>query len=102
MQRPEPREDIGFAPIGLDEPYRIVVGNNPVNFVDPLGLMGTNQPRKKKKQEYQTGDFCINQLAQRKRSGACPTEDDCTLCCAELSGPTETEKFLPESCTVKR
>ena len=37
-QRLESREDIGFAPIGLDEPYRIVVGNNPVNFVDPLGL----------------------------------------------------------------
>jgi len=35
----QPREDIGFAPVGLDEPYRIVVGNNPVNFVDPLGLI---------------------------------------------------------------
>lgn len=31
-------EDIGFAPVGLDEPYRIVVGNNPANFVDPWGL----------------------------------------------------------------
>ena len=37
-QRLESREDIGFAPIGLDEPYRIVVGNNPVNKIDPLGL----------------------------------------------------------------
>lgn len=25
-------------PIGLDEPYRIVVGNNPVNKIDPEGL----------------------------------------------------------------
>jgi hypothetical protein len=40
VQRPESLDDIGFAPIGLDEPYRIVVGNNPVNFVDPLGLEG--------------------------------------------------------------
>lgn len=40
VQRLESREDIGFAPIGLDEPYRIVVGNNPVNFIDPLGLDG--------------------------------------------------------------
>ncbi|RJQ56704.1 MAG: hypothetical protein C4526_01130 [Nitrospiraceae bacterium] len=30
---------IEHLPIGLDEPYRIVVGNNPVNFIDPLGLM---------------------------------------------------------------
>jgi len=35
---PEPLEDIGFTPIGLDEPYRIVVGNNPVNWIDPWGL----------------------------------------------------------------
>jgi hypothetical protein len=41
-QRLESREDIGFAPIGLDEPYRIVVGNNPVNFVDPLGLFSVD------------------------------------------------------------
>ena len=31
-------------PIGLDEPYRIVVGNNPVNFVDPLGLYVEGDP----------------------------------------------------------
>jgi hypothetical protein len=48
--------DIGFAPIGLDEPYRVIIsedpigfnggtvnlyeyaGNNPVNFVDLMGL----------------------------------------------------------------
>src|SRR3990172_9789847 len=27
-----------FAPIGQDMPYWVIVGNNPVNFVDPLGL----------------------------------------------------------------
>ncbi len=27
-----------FLPYGLDMPYRIIVGNNPVNFTDPLGL----------------------------------------------------------------
>jgi len=55
-QRPESREYIGFAPIGLDEPYRVIisedpigmtggdinlyayVGNNPVNWFDPWGL----------------------------------------------------------------
>lgn len=54
--RPESRDDTGFAPIGWDEPYRVIisedpiglaggdvnfyvyVGNNPVNWVDPLGL----------------------------------------------------------------
>ena len=41
---PETLEDIGFTPIGLDEPYRIVVGNNPVNFVDPLGLQAIIVP----------------------------------------------------------
>ena len=39
---PETLEDTGFTPIGLDEPYRIVVGNNPVNWVDPLGLAVLN------------------------------------------------------------
>ncbi len=56
-QRLEPRDAIGFASIGLDEPYRVIisedpiglagginmfsyVGNNPVNFIDPLGLHG--------------------------------------------------------------
>ncbi len=28
-----------FSPIGLDQPYWIIVGNNPVNFVDPWGLI---------------------------------------------------------------
>jgi hypothetical protein len=32
-------DGFGFAPIGLDEPYRFIVGNNSVNFVDPLGLI---------------------------------------------------------------
>ncbi len=27
---------LGFAHIGLDEPCRIIVGNNPVNWADPL------------------------------------------------------------------
>jgi hypothetical protein len=31
-------DDLWFVPIGLDEPYRIIVQNNPVNLVDPLGL----------------------------------------------------------------
>jgi hypothetical protein len=51
----ESREAIGFAPVGLDEPYRVFisedpiglkgginkfsyVGNNSVNYIDPLGL----------------------------------------------------------------
>ena len=36
---PETLEDTGFTPIGLDEPYRIVVGNSPVNWIDPWGFM---------------------------------------------------------------
>jgi hypothetical protein len=32
-------ESLGFAPIGWDESYRIIVQNNPVNFVDPKGLL---------------------------------------------------------------
>lgn len=53
--RPESRDDIGFAPIGWDEPYRVIisedpirldsgdtnffayVANNPVNLRDPDG-----------------------------------------------------------------
>jgi hypothetical protein len=31
---------VGFTPIGQDEPYRIIVQNNPVNKIDPLGLEG--------------------------------------------------------------
>jgi hypothetical protein len=34
-------EALGFAPIVLDEPYRIIVQNNPVNFIDPKGLATT-------------------------------------------------------------
>jgi hypothetical protein len=51
----ETADDLGFAPIGRDEPYRVfmtrdplgeagdvnlyrAMRNNPVNFVDPLGL----------------------------------------------------------------
>lgn len=37
-QRLESREDIGFAPVGLDEPYRIVAMANPLRFTDPKGL----------------------------------------------------------------
>jgi len=33
-QRTESREDIGFAPIGLDEPYRVYISE------DPIGLKG--------------------------------------------------------------
>jgi hypothetical protein len=32
--RPESREDIGFAPVGLDEPYRVIISE------DPIGLNG--------------------------------------------------------------
>lgn len=35
---PEVIDCLDFAPIGLDMPYRTIVQNNPVNFVDPLGL----------------------------------------------------------------
>jgi hypothetical protein len=35
-------DGFGFAPIGRDEPYRIIVGNNPVNYMDPLGLDWVN------------------------------------------------------------
>jgi hypothetical protein len=31
-------DSLGFSPIGLDMPYGIIVQNNPVNFIDPLGL----------------------------------------------------------------
>jgi hypothetical protein len=54
-QCPGPREDISFAPVGLDEPDRVFisedpigllgginknayVANNPVNRIDPMGL----------------------------------------------------------------
>jgi hypothetical protein len=36
---PEVIDALAFAPIGLYEPYRIIVQNNPVNFVDPRGLV---------------------------------------------------------------
>jgi hypothetical protein len=54
--RPETLEDIGFVPIGLDEPYRVLTAKDPIrfkggntnlfgytlgdgiNFIDPLGL----------------------------------------------------------------
>lgn len=29
---------LGFGPIGLDMPYRIIVQNNPINNIDPSGL----------------------------------------------------------------
>ncbi len=55
--RPKTCIDTDFMPIGLDEPYRVIisedpigfegginfyvyVGNNPVNFTDPSGLVG--------------------------------------------------------------
>jgi hypothetical protein len=31
-------DDTAFVRIGLDEPYRIIVQNNPVNYIDPFGL----------------------------------------------------------------
>jgi hypothetical protein len=37
---PKTADGIWFEPIGLDEPYRIIVQNNPVNEIDPLGLEG--------------------------------------------------------------
>lgn len=51
------------------------VKNNPVNFVDPKGLL----PGK------DTGNLCIEKLKQRINNGACPNEEDCTICCADLS-----------------
>jgi hypothetical protein len=33
-----------FASIGQDMPYWVIVQNNPVNFVDPLGLYWFRQP----------------------------------------------------------
>jgi hypothetical protein len=35
---PEVIDALGFAPIGLDEPYRIIVQNSPVNYIDPEGF----------------------------------------------------------------
>ena len=32
MSRPEPHEDIGFLPIGLDEPYRVLTAKDPIGF----------------------------------------------------------------------
>ncbi|MFA6054869.1 MAG: PKD domain-containing protein [Thermodesulfovibrionales bacterium] len=51
------------------------VKNNPVNFVDPKGLLTGKD----------TGDLCIEKLKQRKNTGSCPTEEDCTICCADLT-----------------
>ena len=30
-----------FSPIGLDQPYWIIVENNPINFIDPYGLINS-------------------------------------------------------------
>jgi hypothetical protein len=30
--------DTGFAPYGMDMPYRVIAGNNPLNWSDPFGL----------------------------------------------------------------
>lgn len=39
MEYPSETTDaIGFEPFRLDEPYGIIVQNNPVNKVDPFGL----------------------------------------------------------------
>jgi hypothetical protein len=41
MEYPSETTDaIGCEPVRLDEPYRIIVQNNPVNLVDPVGYSG--------------------------------------------------------------
>ncbi len=65
---PELGMDMGFLPIGLDEPYRIVVGNNPINDTDPTGLYPGEDP------------IIINPPGDKWP----PPPTDCPICYAEL------------------
>jgi RHS repeat-associated protein len=54
--------------------------NDPVNFIDPLGL-ATDYSEK--------GAMCAEAMRQRISSGSCPTEEDCFICCVDLIGSGE-------------
>jgi len=52
-----------FALIGPDEPYRIIVANNPVNNVDPLGLAMAGLPNHVNPGAYPNLANLLNQFA---------------------------------------
>jgi hypothetical protein len=70
---PEVIDTVRFAPIGLDMPYRIIVQNNPVNNVDPLGLFGFGNTV-----SCYHADTCMKEISPKER---------CRCHCAPYSDP---------------
>jgi hypothetical protein len=91
----ETTDTLGFAPVGWDEPYGIIVANSPVNRSDPLGLYGLGS-------DYNSflTDFTLPDLSKVKANcvGDCQKYLDRCYLLAGISGAT-TSTVVTGLCT---
>jgi hypothetical protein len=107
----ETADALGFAPIGLDMPYGIIVQNNPVNKIDPLGLIwvttGYNYPATTNYLQYlwnrfwQGFDKEINEdnLSDLNREVNQEWRHDPNNPCRDKEYPIGTRRTIPQTYT---